>query len=235
MAIKSWLKMGRNGFTMIELLVVVVLIGIMTMLIAPTVSGSNVARVRSATRGVMQMSRYARTMAILRQQTIILEISSDGTLRITGESDSDSGGKSAASAPMAAAASVKGSDAGEVAADDPGDNSGGPTRMSSLETEKKYEQVHFEAVIDEDALEEEEVADELTLDSEEEDEEEDEEGNVTRRERQTVRIPYESNGRCLPYRVIVTPQDSEEGKEIDRAVIIIDRFGNAKVEDDDDY
>ena len=48
-------------------------------------------------------------------------------------------------------------------------------------------------------------------------------------------LPYESNGRCLPYRVIVTPQDSEEGKEIDRAVIIIDRFGNAKVEDDDDY
>ena len=42
---------------MVELLVVIVIMSILISIIVPSMTGSDVARVRTATRGVMQISR----------------------------------------------------------------------------------------------------------------------------------------------------------------------------------
>lgn len=234
----------RGAFTMIELLVVLAIIGIMAVMIIPTVSGSDVARVRTAARGLMQMSRYARTMAILRQETLLLEISTDGTLHIVPGGDGGSGGGAGGGSGGAPAApppgpepdSAPGTPAPPTAEDgQPSGGGGGEgSRMSETETTRVFKQIRFVAELDEDRLDESEAGTEF--DAEERDEETDEKGK-TRAASRTVRVPYEGNGRCLPYRVRILPEGFEEGGEdraADSAVVIVDRFGNAKVEDEDE-
>jgi Tfp pilus assembly protein FimT len=69
--------------TLVELLVVMVIIGVMALVILPSFgSGSDIARIKTASRGVMQMTRYARTMAVLYQTPMDLVITSDGELRV---------------------------------------------------------------------------------------------------------------------------------------------------------
>lgn len=219
----------KFGFTMVELLVVIVIMGVLTAIIVPSMTGADIARVRSAVRGVMQTSRYARTMAILRQQTVMLELTTDGTLRVSG---TESGGEGASSADSAAGASGSSS---ETTIGTGGGSAG--AEMSELGTVKRYEQVRFVVALDEDALSETEAEEEIHLEEEEQAEEAGaEEGRVKRPATKTVRIPYESNGRCLPYRVTVlsgTVEDEEAGQVADKAVLVVDRFGNVRVEEDE--
>ena len=86
----------RRGFTLIELLVIVAIIGIMLGAAVMSVgSGSASAQMKSATRRVLQLSRQARTMALLRQQAAVItyeEIYDGQTLvggKVTIESKGD--------------------------------------------------------------------------------------------------------------------------------------------------
>ena len=86
----------RAGFTLIELLVIVVIIGVMLGSAVMSVgSGTSSAQMKSATRRVLQLSRHARTMALLRQQATVItyeEIYDGQTLvggKVTIESKGD--------------------------------------------------------------------------------------------------------------------------------------------------
>lgn len=228
---------AERGFTMIELLMVVVIISIMTALIAPTITGTDTVRITTASRALMQMSRYARTMAVLRQQTLTLQITSDGTLSVTAAGASGSAVPAPAveepvgepveaqhitTAPAAAPA---------TATETESSGGGGQNLISDVNATRQFKQVRFAAEIDPDALDADEAGTELQ--SDEKSEEPSADGKSDKPALKTVSIPYEANGRCLPYRVTITPAGTEEGKEADKMVVIVDRFGNAKVEDED--
>ena len=68
--------MSRRGFTLIELLIIVAIIGAMLAgAVASVGAGMRSAHAKSATRRVLQLSRQARTMALLRQQPAVITYS----------------------------------------------------------------------------------------------------------------------------------------------------------------
>ena len=103
--------------------------------------------------------------------------------------------------------------------------------MSETNTERVFKQVRFVVELDEDELDEDEL--DTELDAVDSDEDTDEEGNDIPAVR-TVRITYEGNGRCLPYRVTIYAEGTDEDQAVDKAVVVVDRFGNAKVLDEDE-
>lgn len=75
------------GFTLIEVLVVVAIIGVMLVAAAVSVSSGKAAvRARAAARGVSQMSHYANALAILRQRPAVISFSGNTiTVDLSGE------------------------------------------------------------------------------------------------------------------------------------------------------
>ena len=80
--------MRRAGFTFIEILIVV---GIIVIMLATAVmsvaSGRGAVQVKEATRGVIQLSRYASALALLRQRPVVVTFHHNGKIevRISGE------------------------------------------------------------------------------------------------------------------------------------------------------
>jgi prepilin-type N-terminal cleavage/methylation domain-containing protein len=205
-----------SGFTLVELLVVIVIIGVMALVIGPTfTTGSDIARVKTASRGVTQMSRYARTMAVLYQTPMALVISADGVLRV----ERWQGGNEVPAVSVTADVSDR-----TDGSDPPGGGGGASYVMADLNAEKVYEQVTFAVALDQAALEEDEA--DVVL-KEEEKGQEDNSAEVIK----TTRIPYESNGRCLPYTVRVQAA-GDDG--VDALTVAVDRFGMAKVLSEDE-
>lgn len=75
---------GGRGFTLLELLLVVIILGIVTAVLVPQIgAGMSSTRLASATRTAIQAARYARTMALLNQAETVLIIGlKSGMLRI---------------------------------------------------------------------------------------------------------------------------------------------------------
>lgn len=89
--------MRRAGFTLIEILIVV---GIIVIMLATAVmsvaSGRGAVQVKEATRGVIQLSRYASALALLRQRPVVVTFHHNGKIevRISGDATgSDEVGK----------------------------------------------------------------------------------------------------------------------------------------------
>ena len=81
--------MKRAGFTLIEILIVVGIIAIMlASAVMSVASGRGAVHVKEATRGVVQLSRYASALALLRQRPVVVTFHKKGKVevRISGES-----------------------------------------------------------------------------------------------------------------------------------------------------
>ena len=77
-----------NGFTLIEIMIVVGIIAIMlASAVMSVASGRGAVRVKEATRGVIQLSRYASALALLRQRPVVITFHKKGKIdvRISGE------------------------------------------------------------------------------------------------------------------------------------------------------
>jgi type II secretory pathway pseudopilin PulG len=194
-------------------LVVVVIIGILGVMILPNfTTGADGARLRTASRGVMQMVRYARTMAVLQQTPMDLVISSGGELRV----ERRGGASGTVNATVDAAV--------DVPEDGDGDGGGTGYVLAELNAAKTYERVAFRVRLDERELDEHERDE--RLDTAEENNKDAQEENVT-----VVRIPFESNGRCLPFVVAV----QVGGEDVtDEMTVTVDRFGVPKITDGDE-
>ena len=86
--------MRRAGFTLIEILIVV---GIIVIMLASAVvsvaSGRGAVQAKEATRGVIQLSRYASALALLRQRPVVVTFHHDGRIdvRISGAATGQDG------------------------------------------------------------------------------------------------------------------------------------------------
>ena len=81
--------MKRAGFTLIEIMIVVGIIAIMlASAVMSVASGRGAVQVKEATRGVVQLSRYASSLALLRQRPVVVTFHRKGLVevRISGES-----------------------------------------------------------------------------------------------------------------------------------------------------
>lgn len=223
---------------------VMVIIGVMALVILPSFgTGSDLARVKTASRGVMQMTRYARTMAVLYQTPMDLVITSSGELRVERRGGASGGAGAATEGEDAQSEAWRPSaerqeldelatptDGGEAAA---GEGGGSGYVMADLNASKRYEQIRFVVALDEEALESEEAELQIEVEADEESEDADESNWVdSDRERpRMARIPFETNGRCLPFVVQVMAGDEDA---VDRITVKVDRFGVPRVVDEDE-
>lgn len=217
---------------------VIVIIGVLSMLTIPAVTGGDMTRVKSASRALMQMSRYARTMAVLHQCTVELHIYPDGRLVTVPRTN-----PSAASAQEEGSLGLAASSANELeempdaaaAGDESGvspvavnpDELGGT--MAEIEEEKEFKRIVFElesSSLPADSYEEQ--IKERGGDGEYEGEESEEQAPWI--------VPFGGNGRCPPFMVKVMSADDNGEPERDAFYleVRVDRFGAAKVFDEKD-
>lgn len=138
--------MRRAGFNLIEILIVVGIIAIMlASAVVSVASGRSAAKVKEATRGVMQLSRYASSLALLRQRPVVVTFHRSGKVevRISGES-TGSGEKGAPADPIYLEVNGETTQtAAEIAAEDGEDASGASSESSSSGAKEEKKGLFF--------------------------------------------------------------------------------------------
>jgi type II secretion system protein H len=218
----------KRGFTLIELLVVLVIFGVMAGLITTSLVGSSeVANVRSAARGFVQLSRYARTMAVLHQKPMTFSFSESGQLRVTPH-----GGASGATSIVSARAfattnTLVDAEATAAAEAEKEEVTGGAEySMADIETSQSYKQVKVSFVEYLDVVDDGWTARlRLALSGDEKSV-----TNALEEVSAQTQILYRSNGTCRPYRVKIS---ADEGDSY-ALTISIDRLGVAKIDEDEE-
>ena len=220
----------RRGFTLVELLIVIVIIGVMVTMIGPTfTAGSDSARVKTASRGVMQLSRYARTMALLHQTPLELVFTSDGKVSVSASGGAGVGLVSARAfavtnaAIAAAEQDAADSERAEAAAATGG--GGAAYVMADLAIEQKFEQVTFIFEGYTDTLGD----GRAERDEPSEPSQEAEPSDAKAEPVQTFRVHYKSNGTCRPYKIKIAA-GSEDAFSV---TAVIDMLGIAKIEEEE--
>ncbi len=233
----------RNfGFTLIELLIVIVILGVMAALVGQNFNvGSDTTRVRTATRGVLQVSRYARTMALLHQTPVTLTFTTSGKLSVKGAGDT--GGNSFVTAKAFAATAIQTSATGDVPSEDEaetnmlvnepdpqsaGGSGGASYTLADLDFEKSYEGIAFQFLGFTDSFEPTASDSELMQPIEDG-------TNVVDAASDTAYqavVRYNSNGTCRPYKVKVTTEAGNEA--VFSLTVIVSPLGSARVEEDEE-
>jgi type II secretion system protein H len=217
----------KHGFTLIELLVVLVIFGVMAGLITTSLVGSSeVARVRSAARGFVQLSRYARTMAVLHQKPIQFSFSESGQLRVTPHGSAGAA-QSLVSAKAFATTNTLADEEAATAAEleRESDQGGVGYSMADIETSQTHEQIKIRFIEYLDVVDDGWTARFRIAMGE---------SSVTNALEETssqTQILYRSNGTCRPYRVQITSDDENESYTLN---VSIDRLGVAKIDEDEE-
>jgi type II secretion system protein H len=232
----------RNfGFTLVELLIVIVILGVMAALVGQNFNvGSDSTRVRTATRGVLQMSRYARTMALLHQTPVTLTFTTSGKLSVQGAGDT--GANSLVTAKAFAATAIQTSATGEVPTEDEaatnlvvneqdpqssGEMGGGASyTLADLDFEKSYEGIAFQFLGFTDSFE-------TTASDAELMQPIDPGTNAVDAASDTAYqavVRYNSNGTCRPYKIKIT---TDAGNDAAFSMTVnVSPLGSARVEED---
>ncbi|MDA3924517.1 MAG: prepilin-type N-terminal cleavage/methylation domain-containing protein [Kiritimatiellae bacterium] len=228
------MQVSRRAFTLVELLIVIVIMGVMAVLVGPSFStGSDYARLKSASRGVVQLSRYSKTMALLHQTPVDLVYSSDGKLSV--ESAGSSGDSLVSSDSFARSSIVDDADGEAEDIETPpvkeGESEsfsgGGSTYvMAELNIEKEYKQITYRFEGYTDTIEGGNEAGNISSFGSFHNEDDDDPEAPT-----SFRVHYKSNGTCRPYRVRVIAG----GDESTFKLISVNMLGAAKVEEEDEF
>jgi prepilin-type N-terminal cleavage/methylation domain-containing protein len=188
----------RRGFTLVEVLMVMLIIAITTGITIPYfVHSLRGNRLRSATRTVVMAGRYARSMALLKQQAIVIAFDLDqGQVRVEPRyapaTLTDTQGEAMAESTAADAAT------------DTETTNANPQRASA------GEQIALTRSLEEVRIDYVEVGD-----------------KGQRAEEGMVRVFYQTNGRCTPYKVRLVD-------ERDNAVVItVDPLSTATTDRND--
>jgi len=225
-----YMQFKRKAFTLVELLLVVAIIGIMAFVVGPSVfTSTDLMRLKTASRGVVQLSRYSKTMALLHQQPVDLVFSSDGRISVKGV---ETGGDSLVSAgsftrtnlvDKAEAESEEIEAPAIVENSEQGGSGGEGYVMADLELEREYEQVSFRFEGYTDTMD---GMPELDATSTDDSFSEDEEGQ----EIKSFTIRYKSNGTCRPHRIRIVAG----GDEMEYRIVSVNMLGRATVEVEDE-
>lgn len=197
----------KRGFSLIELLLVVAIIGVMLAVVTPEFAGGiGGTQLQMAAQGVMHMSRYARSMAVLQQQPAYVSFGSNGVLRVSTQTKTAPVVRPDQEQPDEFPETAEGSPAA------PKTQEG--ASISQPETEERYKGIVFAAEYTDD-VDRQRGKSLLKTDS-------------SAVEDATDRVLYRSNGTCRPYRVTITT-DEEEESERGKLVVEVDMLGQGRV------
>jgi type II secretion system protein H len=218
----------RSGFTLIELLVVITIFGVMVAIIGISISASSTTtHVRSAARGFVQLSRYARTMAVLHQKPMLFSFSESGLLSVTPR---DGGGQNTSlvsSRAFASTNTLADQEEAERAESEARETmEGGQSEsMSDIQLERACEHVKFVFKEYTDIVDDGWHARLPMTSSPPPDTTTNNLDAVSSRHQ----ILYRSNGTCRPYQVQVSSLDEDKPYTLN---ITIDRLGVASIDED---
>ena len=251
----------RGGFTLIEIMIVVGIIAIMlASAVMSVASGRGAVRVKEATRGVIQLSRYASALALLRQRPVVITFHKKGRVevRISGEA-TGSGDVGSPADPIYREVDGKATiTAAELAEDakesveDSGASAGAltekekkgyfytkqvldPAVLAKEDADGEYEGVTFSVEVlgeDGEPLEREFAAARSLPQPKREKRNADGEPSEEEEEEPPVSVTYETNGNVNPHRIIVRLEGESEAEE--GFAINISRSGKATVGDDEE-
>lgn len=191
----------RRGFTLVELLLVVAIVFIVVAIGMPSfVNSMKGNRLRTAGRSVVTSGRYARSMALLQQRTMVLTFDLNGS-RLSVQPAAKGGGGGAVPGGAAGAEPAGGAEPGAAPTVDPGAEPGvdpGAVRSGGGgdSIERKLEGVRIVRV---------EIPGSQSIYTE---------GKCS--------VLYRSNGRCSPY--VVRIEDDEGGS----LVVEVDALASAQ-------
>ncbi len=125
----------RRGFTLLELLIVMAILGVMMAIVVPSMGALPSTQVSMAAKDSLRLMRYARNMAIQTQQPVVLTFA-NGSIAISSSYDKDV--KPAAEGEATTSTKPIGTSAKE------GQFAVNAGRIDTIGLEKKYDAVAFE-------------------------------------------------------------------------------------------